>query len=226
MKYSFKPLSRVKDFHIISYYKHLVIKGHPDALSSLWVLRHKTLQCDIRSSLKIYNCSDWYSVVKTYCFNVPHYTACRKVTSASATWYPPGSTKIVRNSRWDSKMANEGTGGGEGVVKFTAIYIYIQGVSVNYCHFQLNSALAITNLFIWKQCQSNKQGLEFHIWVALWMTCSIWALWGSRTAWRRNTKFCTTRVSIPLVTCAQLSLILSFSSGRVRGALLNALSFR
>jgi len=62
----------------------------------------------------------------------------------------------------------------------------IQGVSVNYCHFQLNSALAIANLFILKQCQSNKQGLEFHIWVALWMTCSMWAPWVSQTAWRRN----------------------------------------
>ena len=57
------------------------------------------------------------------------------------------------------------------------------------------------------------------------MTCSMWAPWDPRTAWRRNTKFCTTRVSIPLVTCAQLSLILSFSSGRVQGALLNTLSF-
>jgi hypothetical protein len=36
-----------------------------------------------------------------------------------------------------------------------------------------------------------------------------------------HTKFCITRVNILLVTCAQLSLILSFSSGRVRGALLN-----
>ena len=90
----------------------------------------------------------------------------------------------------------------------------------HYCHLQLNNALAIANLFIWKQCQNNKQGLEFHIWVALWMTCSMWAPWGSRTAWRRNTKYCTTRVRIPLVTSAHLSLILSFSSGRVRGALL------
>ena len=103
---------------------------------------------------------------------------------------------------------------------------YVQGVSVNHCHFQLNSALVIANLFIWKQCQSNKQGLEFHIWVALWMACSMWAPWDSRTAWRRNTKFCTTRVSIPLVTCAQFSLILSFSSGKVWGSLLNTLSFR
>jgi len=108
----------------------------------------------------------------------------------------------------------------------SAAVLAVQGVSVNYCHFQLNSALAIANLFIWKQCQSNKQGLEFHIWVALWMTCSMWAAWDSRNAWRHNAKFCTTQVSIPLVTCAQLSLILSFSSGRVRRALLNTLSFR
>ena len=102
----------------------------------------------------------------------------------------------------------------------------LQSVSVNYCHFELNSALAKANLFIWTQCQSNKQRLEFHIWVALWMTCSMWSPWDSRTARRHNIKFCKTRVSIPLVTCAQLSLILSFSSGRVRGALLNTLSFR
>jgi hypothetical protein len=59
------------------------------------------------------------------------------------------------------------------------------------------------------------------MWVVLWMSCSMWAPWDSRTGWRHKTKLCTTRVSIPLVTCAQLSLILSFSSGRVRGALLN-----
>jgi len=93
----------------------------------------------------------------------------------------------------------------------------LQGVSVNYCQFQLNSALANANLFIWKQCQSNKQGFEIHIWIALWMTWSMWAPWDSRTAGRRNKKFCTTRMSIPVVTCAQLSLILSFSSGRVGG---------
>jgi hypothetical protein len=102
----------------------------------------------------------------------------------------------------------------------------VQAVSVNYCHFQLNSALVKANLFMWKQCQSNKQGLEFHVWVALWMTCSMWAPWDSQTTSRRNTKFCTTRASIRLVTCAQLSLILSFSSGRVQGALLNTMSFR
>jgi hypothetical protein len=105
-------------------------------------------------------------------------------------------------------------------------YSNIQGVSVNYFNFQLNSALAIANLFIWKHCQSNKQVLEFHIWIALWVICSMWAPWDSRTTWRRTTKFCTTRVSTPLVTCAQLSLVLSFSSGRVRGALLNTMSFR
>ena len=49
------------------------------------------------------------------------------------------------------------------------------------------------------------------------MTFSIWAPWDSWTAWRRNTRFCTTRVSIPLVACAQISLMLSFSSGRVQG---------
>jgi len=110
--------------------------------------------------------------------------------------------------------------------EFVLLSWHIRGFSVNYCHFQLNSALAIADLFIWKQCQSNKEGLEFHIWVALWMTCSMWAPWDSRTAWRRNKNFCKTRLSIPLVTCAQLSWILSFSSGRVRGALLNTLSFR
>jgi hypothetical protein len=58
------------------------------------------------------------------------------------------------------------------------------------------------------------------MWVALWMTRSVWATWDSRNARRRNTKFCTTWVSITLVTCAQLSLILSLSSGIVPGALL------
>jgi len=40
------------------------------------------------------------------------------------------------------------------------------------------------------------------------MTCLMWAPWDSRTAWRRNTNFHTTRVSIPLVTCAQLDPLL------------------
>jgi hypothetical protein len=68
VRYSFKPLNQVKDFHKISYYKHLFIKGHPRALSSLWVLRHEKLYCDTRSSPKIYNCSDRYSVVKNVLF--------------------------------------------------------------------------------------------------------------------------------------------------------------
>ena len=105
------------------------------------------------------------------------------------------------------------TGLGTMDLERKAYMLVLQGVSVNYCHFKLKSALVKVNVFIWKQNQSNKQGLEFHIWVALWMTCSMWAPWDSWTAWRRNTNFCTTRVSITLVTCAQLSLILSFSLG-------------